>query len=52
MKKNSQRKVKNLRLNRETLVRLESEDLRKAEGAALAINCTGCDSGCGIFTEA
>lgn len=51
MKKNN-RKVKTLQLNRETLVRLNNEELTKAQGGLLqndAGACTGCDSGCGIF---
>ena len=48
MKKND-RKVKSLKLNRETIVRLGNEDLGKAQGGAAAgWECTGCDSGCGI----
>ena len=47
MKKN-ERKMKNLHLNRETLVRLTKEELAKAQGGNLP-NCTGCVSGCGIF---
>lgn len=49
MKKN-ERKVKSLKLNRETLIRLGSEEMTKALGAA-GFDCTGCDSGCGIFPE-
>jgi hypothetical protein len=45
MKKKNQRKA--LQLNRETVVRLENEELSKAEGGIG--NCTGCVSGCGIF---
>lgn len=52
MKKND-RKVKTLQLNRETLIRLGSEELTKAQGGILygqdGFNCTGCDSGCGII---
>jgi hypothetical protein len=50
MKKND-RKVKNLKLNRETLVRLGSEKLVEAKGGTGAEKCTGCPSGCGIFPE-
>jgi hypothetical protein len=53
MKKND-RKMKTLKLNRETLVRLDAENLSKAQGGLLrqnAIECTGCDSGCGIFPD-
>lgn len=51
MKKQS-RKPKSLKLNRETLVRLVNEDLTKAQGGLYmqnGLDCTGCDSGCGIF---
>jgi hypothetical protein len=51
MKKN-ERKIKPLQLNRETLVRLGSQELTKAQGGFLyqdAMKCSGCDSGCGIF---
>jgi hypothetical protein len=48
MKKND-RKVKSLKLNRETLIRLGSEEMTKAQGAGF--DCTGCDSGCGIFPQ-
>jgi hypothetical protein len=50
--KKSDRKTKTLKLNRETLVRLDAENLSKAQGGLLQQNvleCTGCDSGCGIF---
>jgi hypothetical protein len=53
MKKND-RKMKNLKLNRETLVRLDAENLSKAQGGLLQLNameCTGCASGCGIFED-
>jgi len=50
MKKKNQRKTKALQLNRETVIRLENEELSKVEGGIG--NCTGCPSGCGIFEEA
>lgn len=49
MKKND-RKVKGLKLNRETLARLGSEEMSKVQGAGPG-DCTGCDSGCGIFPD-
>jgi hypothetical protein len=48
MKKKTERK-KALQINRETIVRLESEDLTQVDGGA--INCTGCPSGCGIYVN-
>jgi hypothetical protein len=44
------RKVKRLEIHRETLVRLTDEDVRKAQGQGVN-DCTGCDSGCGIFVN-
>jgi len=49
--KKSDRKPKNLKLHRETLVRLDAKNLSKAQGGLLYqddYKCTGCDSGCGI----
>jgi len=49
--KKSDRKVKTLKLHRETLVRLDAESLTKAQGGVTLqddFKCTGCDSGCGI----
>jgi hypothetical protein len=49
--KKSDRKTKNLKLHRETLVRLDAENLSKAQGGLLQQDddkCTGCPSGCGI----
>lgn len=56
MKKKNDRKAKTLQLNRETLVRLGSEELTKAEGGFYyaqqdVMKCTGCPSGCGIVSE-
>ena len=48
MKKKTERKVKNLKLNRETIARLGSKELIEAKGGAID-NCTGCMSGCGII---
>jgi hypothetical protein len=45
MKKKSLRKVKSLQLNRETVIRLDAEDLKKAEGG-LGTKCTFEPSGC------
>jgi len=45
-------KAKSLKLNRETIARLGSEELTGAKGAAAdAEKCTGCPSGCGIFPD-
>ena len=51
MKKKKIERKKALQINRETLVRLESEDLSKAEGG-MGGQCTGCPSTCGIYVEA
>ncbi len=48
MKKND-RKLKSLKLNRETIVRLGSEKLVEAKGGTGEEKCTGCPSGCGIY---
>jgi hypothetical protein len=48
MKKND-RKLKSLKLNRETIVRLGSEKLVEAKGGNGVEDCTGCISGCGIY---
>jgi hypothetical protein len=48
MKKND-RKLKSLKLNRETIVRLGSEKLAEAKGGTGEEKCTGCPSGCGII---
>ncbi len=46
------KKMKSLKLNRETVARLDSEKLSEAKGAAAdAQKCTGCPSGCGIFPD-
>jgi hypothetical protein len=51
MKKN-ERKAKALRLNRETIVRLNPTDLANIVGGLAAEEkCTGCVSGCGIYYE-
>jgi hypothetical protein len=47
VKKNVQ-KTKTLKLHRETLARLDNEELAKA-AAQFGHECTGCASGCGIF---
>lgn len=49
MKKND-RKVKSLKLNRETIAQLTSKELTGVQGGGLQ-DCTGCDSGCGIFAN-
>jgi hypothetical protein len=50
--KKGERKVKSLKLNRETIVRLGSEKLTEVLGGmAGGGECTGCDSGCGIFVN-
>ena len=50
--KKNDRKVKGLKLNRETIARLGSEELTKAQGGfGGGWECTGCDSGCGIFVN-
>jgi len=48
--KKQERKVKSLTLHRETIVRLGNEELQKAQGGGDG-DCTGCDSGCGIFVN-
>lgn len=51
MKKRVRKNVK-LQLNRDTVKKLNGEDMAKVEGGLIngnAFNCTGCDSGCGIF---
>lgn len=45
------KKMKNLKLNRETIVQLSGEKLTEAVGGTGAEKCTGCPSGCGIFPE-
>jgi hypothetical protein len=46
------KKMKNLKLNRETIAHLGSEKLTQAKGAINAPEkCTGCPSGCGIFPD-
>lgn len=47
--KKQDRKVKTLTLSRETLVRLNSDEMTRVQGGAAAGPCTGCDSGCGII---
>jgi hypothetical protein len=50
--KKSDRKVKSLKLNRETIVRLGNEELSGIRGGMVGGGeCTGCDSGCGIFAN-
>jgi hypothetical protein len=49
--KKENRKVKRLELHRETLIRFADQDVAKAKGQA-GYECTGCDSGCGIFVNA
>lgn len=46
--KKQNRKVKSLTLSRETLVRLNSDEMTRVQGGAAIGLCTGCDSGCGI----
>jgi hypothetical protein len=48
MKKKQNRKVKRLELNRETVVRLSNDEIKKAKGQGID-DCTGCPSGCGIY---
>jgi natural product precursor len=45
------KKMKSLKLNRETIARLDSEKLAEAKGGTGEEKCTGCPSGCGIFAE-
>jgi hypothetical protein len=47
------KKMKNLKLNRETVARLDNETLNEAKGGLYNddMRCTGCPSGCGIFPE-
>lgn len=47
------KKMKSLKLNRETIARLDNEKLSEAKGGAAndPEKCTGCPSGCGIFPE-
>jgi len=47
------KKMKSLKLSRETIARLDSEKLSEAKGGAAddAMKCTGCPSGCGIFPD-
>jgi len=44
------KKMKSLKLNRETVARLDNESLNEAKGGA-AEKCTGCPSGCGIIYQ-
>jgi natural product precursor len=48
------KKMKSLKLNRETIARLDSEKLAEAKGGLYVgeeEKCTGCPSGCGIFPD-
>jgi natural product precursor len=47
------KKMKRLKLNRETIARLGHETLTEVKGGTGAddMKCTGCPSGCGIFEE-
>ena len=47
------KKMKRLKLNRETVARLGHETLTGVKGGAVAddMKCTGCPSGCGIFPD-
>jgi hypothetical protein len=46
------KKMKSLKLNRETVARLDNEALNEAKGGiGDGDKCTGCPSGCGIIYE-
>jgi hypothetical protein len=47
------KKMKSLKLNRETIARLGKEALSEAKGGLNngELKCTGCPSGCGIFPD-
>lgn len=45
------KKMKSLKLNRETVARLDNETLNEAKGGADEDKCTGCPSGCGIYVQ-